>query len=102
ETVSVVDTSTLRLIASVPVGSYPSGVSLDAGRRRLFCGCAMSSALLVIDVDALEVIAQAPADAGAGAVAVDTRRGHVYCANFLDGSLTVVEAATGAVLEPIE
>jgi YVTN family beta-propeller protein len=34
ETVSVLDGSTLGLFAVVPVGSYPSGLALDARRRR--------------------------------------------------------------------
>src|SRR5213592_362655 len=83
--VSVVDLvgGVVVMLDALRVGLYPSGLALDAGCRRLYCGCALSARVAVVDLDSLQVVGSVAAEAGAGAVAIDSERSRVYCANFL-------------------
>lgn len=83
-----------RVVSTIEVGLYPSGLGIDTVGRRLYVGNAGGASVSVLDLDTLEVVATVTAEFGAGAVAVDGGRQRAYCVNFLAGSVTVIDTQT--------
>ena len=56
-TVSVINTVTDKVIATIPVGSYPNGVAVSPNGRRVYVGNEGSASLSVIDTKTNAMIA---------------------------------------------
>src|SRR5215467_1447844 len=57
-TVSVLDTTTRTVVAEIPVGLHPSGMTMDASGSRLYVANANSDTVSVIDTSRNEVVSE--------------------------------------------
>jgi hypothetical protein len=92
--VAVVDLQRRKVIARWPVapGGSPVGMSIDAGKHRLFIGCRKPQKLIVMSTQSGKVEASLPI--GAGVDAVTANRGQAF-ASCRDGSLIVAGEKAG-------
>jgi hypothetical protein len=67
----------------------PTGLALDAKKRRLFAGCGGNKKMAVVDADSGKVIAMLDIGDGCDGTAFDPERGFAF-ASAHDGTLTVV------------
>jgi DNA-binding beta-propeller fold protein YncE len=86
-----IDAAKMAIVAqwSLPTGSEPSGLAIDAAHHRLFSACG-DKKLHVLDSDTGKVIATLPIGEGVDAVAFDPVNQHVF-ASCGDGTLTVIK-----------
>jgi DNA-binding beta-propeller fold protein YncE len=78
----------------------PSGLAIDAAKRRLFSVCG-NKLMAISDPDAGKVLATVPIGAGTDGAGFDPARGLAFSSNGGDGTLTVVSESGGkwAVVE---
>ena len=60
DTLSVIDTATLKAIASISVGTTPEGVSFSAERNEVYVASWMENEVTVIDAATNKVVAHVP------------------------------------------
>jgi len=96
-TVSVIDTATNTLIATVPVGSYPFGVAVNPTETKVYVANRGSSTVSVIDTATNTVTATIPVESGANGIAVTPDGKKVYVTNFDTNTVSVIDAATNTV-----
>jgi outer membrane protein assembly factor BamB len=94
DVVAVVDLKTRRVIARWPVapGGSPVGMSMDAGKHRLFIGCRKPQKLIVMSTQSGKV--EASLAIGAGVDATAAYQGQAF-ASCRDGSLVVAGENAG-------
>jgi YVTN family beta-propeller protein len=68
--VSVLDSTTGQISATVPVGSYPIGVAIAPDDKRLYVASYLSDSVAVVDTDTHAVVASIHVDGGPYGVAV--------------------------------
>ena len=90
--VTIIDSETLEVETTVPVGGYPSGLTHVPETRRLYVGNSLGSTMSVIDLDTLETVATVDAEPGAGAIGVDPTRHLAVCVNFVAASANFFDA----------
>jgi hypothetical protein len=97
----VVDVWSRRTIASWPLPGCeePTGMALDAARRRLFSAC-KNRVMTVLDADSGRVVASLPIGAGSDGAAYDAGLRLAYSSNR-DGTLSVIHAGDGDRFEPV-
>jgi YVTN family beta-propeller protein len=59
-TVSVIDTSSNRIIATVPVGKRPWNMALTPDGRKLYVANGRSNSVTVIDAESFAILRQIP------------------------------------------
>lgn len=91
DTVSVVDVATLGVVATVPVGRAPFGVTVQGGR--VFVANVQSSDVSVIDVATLAELGRLPVGAFPYAVAVTPDGSRILVTNQHSGTLSVFDGA---------
>ena len=93
--VIVAKTLTIKSRWSLAPGDAPSGLALDAKKRRLYAVCE-NKKMVVMDANNGKVIAEAPIGAGTDGAAFDAGTGLAFSSNGGDGTLSVVrETAPG-------
>jgi outer membrane protein assembly factor BamB len=94
DVVAVVDLPTRKVIARWPVapGGSPVGMSMDAGKHRLFLGCRKPQKLIVMSTQDGKVEASLPIGAGVDATAAYQGQAFASCR---DGSLVVAGEKAG-------
>ncbi|MBS1788674.1 MAG: YncE family protein [Acidobacteria bacterium] len=95
--IAVIDAKELTIKArwSLSPGEGPSGLAMDAKKRRLFSVCE-NKKMIVMNADNGKVIAEIPIGAGTDGAAFDPGTGFAFSSNGGDGTLTVVhEIAPG-------
>ena len=94
DVVAVVDLSTRKVVARWPVapGGSPVGMSMDAGKHRLFIGCRKPQKLIVMSTQDGKVEASLPIGAGVDATAAHGGEAFASCR---DGSLVVAGEKAG-------
>jgi YVTN family beta-propeller protein len=95
--VSVLDTRTNRIVASVPVGSQPVNVAVTPDGASAYVANTGSSDVSVIDTQTNRVVRVVPAGQYPAGVAVTHDGGSVYVANELSAIVTVINTRSGAV-----
>lgn len=88
DSVTVLDGTTLKPIATLPAGHHPQALALDRRRHRIFVANTHSNNVTVIDGTSSRVLATVPAGKHPYAVAVDPESGQVYVANYGSQPLT--------------
>ena len=101
-TVSVIDTATNTLIATVPVGSYPIGVAVNPEETKVYVANRGSSTVSVIDTATNTVTATIPVESGANGIAVSPDGKKVYVANEESNIISVIDTATNTVIATVE
>ena len=94
DVVAVVDLKTRKVVARWPVapGGSPVGMSMDAGKHRLFIGCRKPQKLMVMSTQDGKVEASLPIGAGVDATAANEGQAFASCR---DGSLVVAGEKAG-------
>ncbi|GAA4034113.1 hypothetical protein GCM10022247_68990 [Allokutzneria multivorans] len=99
-TVSVVDTESRTVLATVPVGLGPNGVAVDQKRGTVFVTSGLGNSVTVIDAQH-KVVATVPVGLEPDGVAVDSDSGNAYVANASGNSVSVIGAADNKVTATI-
>jgi YVTN family beta-propeller protein len=102
--VSVIDTATNKVIATIPVGAFPLGIAVTPDGRRVyvanacygFCGY-----VSMIDTATNIVIATIPVGYSPSGVAVAPDGGKVYVANALSGTVSVIATKSNTVIDTV-
>ncbi|MGV8129203.1 MAG: beta-propeller fold lactonase family protein [Methanolinea sp.] len=98
DTVTVIDTATDYIIATVDVGSGPGGVAVSPDGTRVYVANFYSGTVSVIDTFTHTVIATVPVGANPDGVAVSPDGTLVYVANNSDVSVYVIDTETNTVI----
>ncbi|MEW6605820.1 MAG: beta-propeller fold lactonase family protein [bacterium] len=102
-TVSVIDTSTNEVIATIPVGSSPGGVAITPDGRYAYVTNTGSNTVSVIDTQTNSVIGSSiPVGSGPTGVAVTPDGKYAYVVNNSSQNVSVIDTQTNAVVgDPI-
>jgi len=102
-TVSVIDTVTNTLTATVPVAYNRGalGVALNPGGTRLYVTNSLSNTVSVIDTATDTVMATVPVGSGPLFVAVHPAGTRVYVTNYLDNTMSVINPTTNTVMTTV-
>jgi gliding motility-associated-like protein len=100
-TVSVVNTITNSIIATIPVGTNPVGVSVSADGSRVYITNSLSNTVSVINTATNAVIATVPAGINPFGISVSPDGSRVYVANSISNTVSVINAATNTVTATI-
>ena len=102
DTVSVIDTVTDTVIATIPAGGRPTGVAVDESRGKAYVTNFMPyDTVSVIDTDTYTVIGTIPVGFGPMGVAVDESRGKAYVTNSDWWTVSVIDTGTDTVTATI-
>jgi YVTN family beta-propeller protein len=89
--VSVISSSTLKMIGSIPVGSEPTEIAFDPIDHRLYVTDILSGNVSVIDVASLRVVATIPVGRNPFGVAFSPATLHVYVSNFGGDKVSIID-----------
>jgi YVTN family beta-propeller protein len=99
--VSVIDTSSNAVVATVPVGNGPSGVAVNSSGTRVYVANTNSNTISVINTATNTVIATIGPVSGPIGVAVNTAGTRLYVANNLSNTVSVIDTSTNAIITSI-
>lgn len=97
----VVDTSTLAVDASIPVGTQPGGIAVTASGDRVYVANRLSNSVSVVDAGTRAVIATVPVGTNPVAVALDANGNRAYVSNYVSNTVSVIDANSLAVVATI-
>ncbi|MFF1626199.1 beta-propeller fold lactonase family protein [Streptomyces sp. NPDC058272] len=97
-TVSVIDTATNTVTATIPVGTAPQGVALTPDGTRVYVTNSGSDTVSVIDTSTNTVTATVPVGVGPRGVAVG---GSVYVTNAGSDTVSVIDTSSNTVTATI-
>jgi len=100
-TISVIDTATNKVTATVPVGSYPFGVAVNPTETKVYVTNRGSSTVSVIDTATNTVTATIPIETGANGIAVSPDGKKVYVTDLDTSAVSVIDAATNTVTDTV-
>ena len=98
DNVSVIDTATDTVVATIPVGAGPTGVAVNAAGTRVYVSNTGSGNVSVINTATHTVTATVPVGVGPIGVAVNPAGTRVYVANLFSQSLSVIDTTTNAIV----
>ena len=96
-TVSVIDTASNTVTATVPVGNVPNGVAVTPDGARVYVANIFGNSVSVIDTATNIVTATVMVGPFPFGVAVTPDGGHVYVGNQGDGTVSVIATASNTV-----
>lgn len=96
-TLSVIDTASNTVTATVGVGNGPYGVAVSPNGARVYVANGGGAIVSVLDTATNTVTATVNVGAGPGGVAVHPDGARVYVANYVNGTVSVLDAATNTV-----
>jgi YVTN family beta-propeller protein len=99
--VSVIDTVTNTVVATVPVGTGPFGVAVNRAGTRVYVTNRESNTLSVIDTETNMVRATVPVGTGPFGVAVNPAGSRVYVANTSSNDVSVIDTETNTVVDTV-
>lgn len=99
--VSVIDTSTNAIVATVPVGGFPSDAAINPSGSRAYVAATVSDAVSVIDTATNLVLATVPVGTSPSAVAVSPDGARVYAADLSSDDVAVIDATSNKVATTI-
>jgi YVTN family beta-propeller protein len=97
-TVSVIDTETNTVVATIMVGGAPFGVAVNQDGTRAYVTNETSGNVSVIDTATNTVVATVPVGHLSDGVAVNPIIPRVYVTNFFENTLSVIDTATNTVV----
>ena len=96
--VSVIDTATQQVIATVPVGQGPMGIAIRSDGREVYTANSRGNTVSVIDTTTLSVIATIPTGGVWPSELVTTADGtKCFVVNRNSDNVSVIDTATGSV-----
>src|SRR5229473_694523 len=99
--VSVIDTSTYQVVATIPVGNYPIGVAITPDGAFAYVANFNSNNVSVIDTVTNTVTATVGVGTGPTGVAITPNGAFAYVTNYYSRSVSVINTATNAVVATI-
>lgn len=99
--VSVIDTASERVVATIPVGACPYGVAVSPGGAHAYVTNRDDDSLSVIDATAFRETTRIAVGTHPIGVAVDPSGRRVYVANRRSDSISVVDTAARAVVATV-
>jgi YVTN family beta-propeller protein len=91
--VSVIETATNTVIATIPAGSFPEGVAVTPDGSKVYVANNTSDTVSVIATASNKVIATIPVGIGPTGVAVTQDGSEVYVANYNSNAVSVIATA---------
>jgi YVTN family beta-propeller protein/parallel beta-helix repeat protein len=101
DNVSVIDTATYAVVATVPVGASPYGVAVNAGGAFAYVANFGGNTVSVIDTATNTVVSTVPVGGLPTAIALDPADTRVYVTNGGDGTVSVIDTASHTVVATI-
>ncbi|CAA2137914.1 PQQ-dependent catabolism-associated beta-propeller protein [Hyphomicrobium sp. ghe19] len=102
-TITILDTDTLKVIKSVPVGKRPRGMVLSPDYKTLFICAGDDNRLDVMDTSTFEITStHETSGPDPELLDIDHAGKFIYIANEDDGMVTVINAADGSVRGEIQ
>lgn len=98
DTVSVVDTATNNLVATVDVGLGPEGVAVNPTGTRVYVADLGNETISVIDTATNSLVATVPVDVDPFGVAVNSTGTRVYVTDLFDGTVSIIDTETNTLL----
>jgi len=99
--VSVIDIATDTVVATVPVGTAPDGVSVNPGGTMAYITNAVSNNVSVIDTATNTVVATVVVGTAPIGVSVNPAGTRVYVANLNSNTVSVIDTATDTVVATV-
>jgi YVTN family beta-propeller protein len=99
--VSVIDTSTNTVAATIPVGNGPSGVAVNSAGTRAYVVNTTDDTISVINTSTNTVIATITVGLGPVGVAVNTAGTKLYVANSISNTVSVIDTSTNTIITDI-
>lgn len=99
--VSVIDTTSNTVVATVPVGTSPFGVAVAPGGARAYVANAFSSDVSVIDTSANIVVATVTLNSSPYGMALTPDGSRAYVTNPASNAVTVLDTASNTVVATI-
>jgi len=99
-TVSVIDTTTASVIATIPVGSSPSSVAVTPNGRFAYVTNQQSNTVSVISAATNTVIATVPVGVAPSAIAITPNGAFAYVTS-LGPNISVIDTATNTVVTAV-
>ncbi len=100
-TVSVINTATNTVTATVPIGTQPYGVAVTPDGTKAYITDVQHNTASVIDTANNTVVATIPVGNGASGIAVNPDGSKAYVANLYDNTVSVIDTASNAVIAAI-
>ncbi len=97
-TVSVIDTTTASVIATVPVGSSPSAVAVTPNGRFAYVTNLFSNTVSVISAASNTVVATVPLGISPGGIAITPNSAFAYVTSSSGSNISVIDTATNTVV----
>ena len=101
DNISVIDTATDKVMATISVGSNPVGVAINPNGTRIYVANAHSNDVSVIDTATNTVIATVPAGSSPKGIAVNPNGKKVYVANEGSNNVFVIDTAKNTVVSTV-
>lgn len=110
--VSVIDTASNTVVATIPVGQYPDGVAITPDGNHAYVANQADGTVSVIDTVRNKVVATIPVGAGPVGLAISDRthpferdkrplQPLAYVTSFVDNTVSVIDTASNRVLATI-
>jgi YVTN family beta-propeller protein len=104
-TVSVIDTATNMVVATIPVGKFPGGVAVAPDGKHVYVTNNQANTVSVIDTASNTVVATVPVGASPKGLAVTPDGKHVYVAAttccLLLGQVSVIDTGSNTVVATV-
>ena len=99
--VSVIDTATNKVTATIPVGSNPLGVAINPNGTKVYVGNALSNDVSIIDTATNNVIAAVRVGNSPQGVAVSPNGKNVYVTNRYSNNVYVIDTTANTVVSTV-
>jgi YVTN family beta-propeller protein len=100
-TVSVIDTASNRVVATIPVGTFPDGVATTPDGSRAYVTNEFDATVSVIDTASNKVVATIPVGGNPSGVATTPDGTHAYVTSSNFGTVSVIDRASNTVVDTI-
>lgn len=101
DSVSVINGATGEVVATIPVGYYPTEMAFDSQDSSLYVANQNSDNVSVVSTVTDSTYASIPVGAGPWAAAYDSENGDVYVTNYDSDNVSVISTVTNTVLTSI-
>jgi YVTN family beta-propeller protein len=100
--VSVIDTATYSVVATIPVGNYPVGVAITPNGAFAYVATSCDSQASVIDTATNAVVATVGSLNDPRSMAITPDGAFAYVGNEGSGSLSVIATATNTMVDTVQ
>ena len=101
DSVSVIDTLSNVVLATIPVGDFPNGIAVNSAGTRVYVANSSSNTVSVIDTGNNTVIATVPVGSFPEDVVVNASGSRVYVVNSKSNNVSVIDTSTNSVVTTI-